>query len=104
MRPVAAGAAQVVAAEVEAGGPEQLVGALVVERRPLELEEQQLGLDLGGALLDALEQRAALGIGRVGREPQRRVRAGAADQLLDRGELLHRRAQARASSSATLPA
>ncbi len=30
---------------------EQLVGALVVERRPLEVEEQQLRLDRGAPLL-----------------------------------------------------
>ena len=42
VRPVAARGAQVVAAEVEAVVREQLLGALVVERGPLELEEQQL--------------------------------------------------------------
>ena len=94
VRPVAARRAQVVAAEVEPVGGEQLLGALVVERGPLELEEQQRGLDLRAALLHALEQRAALGVGGGGREVQHRVGAGAADELLQRGELAHRRGEA----------
>ena len=96
MRPVTAGAAQVVAAERQAVGRvgirlgEQLVGVGVIERRPLELEEQQLRLDLGGALLDALQQRPAGRIGGVGREPQRGVGAGASDEVVDPLELVHR--------------
>ena len=91
---VAAGAAQVVAAELEPRRVEQLLGLLVVERGPLELEEQELGLDLGGALLDALQQRAPLGIGGVGGEAQRGVRAGTADQVVDLRQLVHRLGQA----------
>ena len=104
MWPVAAGAAQVVGAEAELVVGQELVGAIVVERRPLELEEQQLGLDLGGALLHELEQRAARGVGGVGGKAQRGVGAGLADELVDRGQLVHRRGEAGASSSATLPA
>ena len=89
VRPVAAGGAQVVAGEVEPVGGQQLLGALVVEGRPLELEEQQRGLDPGRALLQLLEQRAAHGIGGVEREAQHRVGAGAAEQVLDRLELVH---------------
>ena len=64
VRAVAARGAQVVAAEVEAVVREQLVDALVGERGPLELEEEQRRAERGRALLDAREQRAARGIGR----------------------------------------
>ena len=87
---VTAGSAQVVAAEVEAVGGEQGVGALVVERRPLELEEQKLGFDLGRPLLHRLEQRTPLGIRGVGGEPERGVGGGTPDELVDRLELAHR--------------
>ena len=92
VRAVAPRAVQVVVVAIERRGREQLVGAGVVDGRPLEVEEQEQRLDLGGALLDELEQRAALGVGRVGREPQARVRARAPDQLVDLLELAHRRA------------
>ena len=75
VRAVAAHRAQVVAHGVEAVGGQQLVGALVVERGPLELEEQQLRLDRGGALLHAREQRAVGGVGGVDREAQRARRS-----------------------------
>ena len=88
---VAADAAQVVAAEVEAVPREQLVDALVWQRRPLELEEQQRRFQCGAALLRELEQRAVLRVGRVCGEAQRRVRPSAPREVLDRGELLHRR-------------
>ena len=90
MRPVAARGAQVVASEVEAVGGQQLVGALVVEPRPFELEEQQRRLDLRPALLDLLEQRAARRVGGVAGEVEHRVRAGAPELLLDRLQLAHR--------------
>jgi hypothetical protein len=91
---VAAGAAQVVRAEAQLLAGEQLLGAGVVQRRPLQLKEQQLGLDLGRALLDELEQRAARRIGGVGGELQRGVGAGLADELVDRRQLMHGRGQA----------
>ena len=90
MRPVAARGAQVVAAEVELGRGEQLLGAVVVEGGPLELEEQELRLDLRRALLHELQQGAALGVGGRGREVEHRVGARAADELVERGELAHR--------------
>ena len=96
VRAVAPRGAQVVAAEVQPVGGEQRLGALVVERRPLELEEDQRGLDLRAALLHALQQRAALGVGGGRREVQHRVGAGAADQLLQRRELRASRRRARA--------
>jgi hypothetical protein len=84
----------VVADRVEVVAREQGVGALVVERRPLELEEQQLGLDVGGALLHARHQRAVLGRRRVGREAQGGVVARAAHEVDDDRQLLHRGGQA----------
>ena len=96
VRAVAPRGAQVVAAEVEPVVGEQRLGALVVERRPLELEEDQRGLDLRAALLHELQQRAALRVGGGRREVQHRVGAGATDQLLQRRELAASRRRARA--------
>ena len=93
-----------VAAEVEPLVLEQRLGAVVLERRPLELEEDQQRLDLRAALLHALQQRAALGVGGRGGEAQHRVRAGAADELLQPGELVHRRGEPRAVELADLAA
>jgi len=87
---VAARRAEVVAAEVQPVVAEQLLGAIVGQCRPLELEEQQLGLDLGGSLLHQLQQRAAGRIGRVGGEAQGGERAGLPDQLVDLRQLVHR--------------
>ena len=92
-----------VAAEAEVVVREQRLGALVVERRPLELEEDQRGLDLRAALLHQLEQRAALRVGRCGREVQHRVGAGAADELLERRELAHRAGERRPVELGDLP-
>src|SRR5829696_4937120 len=89
--------------EVEPLGAEQLLGPLVVERCPLEVEEEQRGLDLRPALAHALEQRAARGLLRVSREPQHRVRAGAARELLDLGERALRRDEALAVELADPP-
>ena len=73
VRTVAAGRPQVVGAEVEPVAGEQLLGPVVVEGGPLELEEQQHRLERGPPLLDPLHQGAALGVGGVGREAQLRV-------------------------------
>ena len=62
VRPVAARGAQVVAREVEARVGEQLLGARVVERRPLELEEQRAWSRSPCPLGDLGEQRAARGV------------------------------------------
>ena len=70
MGPVAPRAVQVMSTEPKPVIAQQLGGALVVESRPLELEEQQLGLVRGGLLLHVLQQRSAGGIGGVGRELQ----------------------------------
>ena len=57
--PAEAGDAQVVADGIEARVGQERLGPLVVEGGPLELEEQQLGADRGGPLLDLGDQRAA---------------------------------------------
>ncbi len=82
------------AGEVQTLGGEQLVGAVVLERRPLELEEDQPRLDGGPLLLHAREQGAARRVGRVRREVQHGVGADAADDLREPGELAHRLDQA----------
>ena len=64
MRPVAPGRAEVVAREGEPFVGEQLVDPLVGQRRPLELEEEHPRVDRGRPLLDALHERAELGIRR----------------------------------------
>ncbi len=90
IRPVAAHRAQVVAARVEAVGAEQLVGALVVDRGPLEVEEEELRLDRGRLLADPRDERAVRRVDRVDGEAQVRVVARAGDELGDRLELGHR--------------
>ena len=94
--------AQVVAAEVQVLAREQLLGTLLRQRRPLQLEEQQRRLDRGRALLRLLQQCAVGGIGGVGGEAQGGICAGAADQLVDHGELLHRLLQAHSVERAEL--
>ena len=60
--PAEAGDPEVVADGVEPGVGQQRLRLLVVERGPLELEEQQLGADRGGPLLDlGDEQRRGTG-------------------------------------------
>jgi hypothetical protein len=90
MRPVAAQGAQVVSAEVEPGGGEQLLRPLVRDEVPLQVEEEQLGLDRGGELPRLLHPGAALRVGRVERVAEDRVGPGAAGEVVDRAELLHR--------------
>jgi hypothetical protein len=93
VRAIAARGLEVVACEVDAVGGQQRLGGRVVQRRPLEVEEQQRGLDRGALLLDALQQCAVRRVGGVDREREVRVGAGAAGDLLDLAELLHRRDQ-----------
>ena len=81
--------AQVVARGLQAVGGQQLVRALVVDGRPLELEEEQLGLHRRGLLLHAREQRAIGRVGGVDGKAQHRVVAGAAEAVDDRLELGH---------------
>ncbi len=81
---------------------EQLLGALLRQRRPLQLEEQQRRLDRRLALLHQLQQRPVGRVGGVGREAQSRVGPGAADQLVDLRQLPHRPRKARAVQLAQL--
>ena len=90
VRAVAAQRAQVVAAEVEPIRLEQPLGALVRQLVPLELEEEQLGLDRGAQLARLLHEGAAGGIGGVEREVEHRVRGRAAADVVDLGQLAHR--------------
>ena len=85
---------QVVAGELHALGGQQLLGAVVGDLDPLELEEQELGLDRGAALGDHLHQRAVGRVLGVGGEAQVGEVRGAAGELGDLGDLLHRLAQA----------
>ncbi len=94
MGPVGAGVAQVVATLVEAVGGQQAIRRGVVEARPLEVEEEQGGLDDRGALLEALHERSVLGRPGVGAEPQRGVVAGAPREVADGAEFGHRRGEA----------
>ena len=94
MGAVAADRAQVMAAEVEAIAGQQLLGAVVVEGGPLELEEEEHRLERGRPLLDALHEGAAVGVGGVGREPQLGIGRGPADELVDLRELTHRGGEA----------
>ncbi len=90
MRAIAALQPQVVAAEGELGRGDQRLGLLVFELVPLEVEEQQRGLQRRQPLADLLHQRAHLGRERVDRERQRGVGAGAPGEVGDRLELAHR--------------
>ena len=87
---------QVMAAEVHAVGGEQLIGAGVVDRDPLEVEEDESRLDRGGALRSVLEQRADRRVLGVGGEAQVRVVECSPDDLGEPTKALHRVAQARA--------
>ncbi len=91
---VAALVAQVVRAEGERGVGEQALGLLVGHLVPLQLEEQQLGLDRRAELARLLQQRAGLGRLGVDREREHRVRAGASGGVGDRLQLAHRGGEA----------
>ena len=83
-----------VAAELELVGFQERLRLIVGNLVPLELEEDERGLDLGAALLNLLEERPALRIGGVDREPERRIRTRPADLVEDLLELSHRFCQA----------
>ena len=89
MGPIAPHRAQMVRAELEVGGGEQLVGTLIGHEVPLELEEEQRGLDRRSLLTGLLHQRAPLGVGRVEREAQHGVGARPSGQVVDGGQLVH---------------
>ena len=70
--PVAALRAQHGRVVLERRVGEQPLGDVVVERAPLEVEEEELGLDLRVPLAHLLDERAARLVGVVGREAQPR--------------------------------
>ena len=90
---VAANVAQMVAAELQAVACEQLLHARIVQRGPLQVEEQQRRLDRRAALLGRLQECSVGRVGGVGGETQRSVGSGATDQVVDLRELPHRLAQ-----------
>ena len=67
---------EMMAVRGECGCAEQLCGAVVVDRQPLELEPDQLGAELRRPLLDLRHQGAVGRIAHVGGEPQRGVVGG----------------------------
>ena len=89
MGAVAANGPQVMAAEVEPVRGQDLVGPPLVDQIPLELEEQQLGLDRRALLLGALHECSALGVPGVEREVEHGVGARSAHEVVDRGQLAH---------------
>ena len=91
--PAEAGDPEVVADGVEPGVGQQRLRPLVVERGPLELEEQQLGADRGGPLLDLGDERAAGLVAGVGGEAQAGVAVGPRQVLLEAGQAVHEGSQ-----------
>ena len=92
---VAVHGAQVVRAEVEHRVLEQQPDMCLVDRGPLEFEEDQLGGQRGGALLDPHHQRAALGVRGVLREAQHGVVARTALCVLELCHGVHGRSHLR---------
>ena len=92
---IAAQRAQVVSGECELRGLEQLVGTLVGHEVPLEVEEEQLGLDRGAELAGLLNQRAARRVRRIERIAQYGVGARAPAEVVDLRQLMHRLGQLR---------
>ena len=91
MRPVPAGGAERIGAELESGIREQLLGRVVRDRRPFEFEEDHPSGDRRRLFLDPLHQRAPFGIGGVHRERQPGVGTGPTQMLLELCDLLHQR-------------
>ncbi len=86
---VAAFASQVVFGEFEARRGQEFLGALVVEGGPFEVEEEQLGLDLGGAFRSHLEQGSIGRVRRISGETQVGVVEGTAGTVGNVGEAGH---------------
>ena len=91
--PVAPRCREVMTAEAQPLVGDELRGPIVGQRRPFELEEEDLRVDGGGPFLDVLEQRPTPRVGGVGREPQARVRPRSSDELRDRSQLAHDRGE-----------
>jgi hypothetical protein len=89
VRPVAPQRLEEVAVVGEHRIREQLGRAFVFDLGPVEAREEQLRLEGGGQLLQPLEKSASHRIGRVHREAQVRVGAGADDEAFEPLQLLH---------------
>ncbi len=81
---------EVMAAEVEPVGGKQLLGSLIVDLDPFELEEDEASLDLGGPLRGTLEECADRRVLGVGREPEVGVVECPSNELGDPCQTLHR--------------
>src|SRR5436305_1058524 len=75
---------------IKTGRGKQSPSMLIIERRPLKLEEQQLGLQLGAELFGFLQQRSSRWIGGVRAELEAGVRRRPARQVLNSLKLSHR--------------
>ena len=85
---------EMMAAEREAGVGQQLLHPVLGQRRPLQVEEDQLGLHPGAALLHPLHERPGCGVGGVAREPQPGVGLGLAQHLAQISQGRHELGQA----------
>ena len=91
MLAIAAHGDEVVAAEPQTGVGDQVLHPVLGQRGPLQVEEDELGLDPGAALLHPLHERAGGSVGGVLREAQAGVGLGLAQhfaQLSKRGHEL----------------
>ncbi len=82
-----------VAPALELVAREERLGLVVLERRELEPEEEELRVDRRALLRQARDERAALRVGHVRREPEVRVVDRARERRLDPLALLDRVAQ-----------
>ena len=82
---------------------EQRVGRVVLDRRPLEREEEQLRLERRGLLPEPRDERAAGRVGHVRREAEVRVGQRADDGRLDPLALGDRVGELRRVELADLP-
>ncbi len=103
VRAVTAQRPQVVRVEVEPVAAEQLLRPLVGHEVPLEVEEEEMGLDRGAQLARLLHERAAPGVGGVERVAEHRVGAGRPARSWMAPSSSIASASADEPSSATLP-
>ena len=103
VRPVPAFGAEDRGVALERGVGQQVLGDLVVELAPLEVEEQDVGLDLRIPLAHLLEERSARLVRAVGRLAQAGVDLDPRRAGLEPLELRDRLVQLRRESSASFP-
>src|SRR5829696_5035076 len=94
MGAIAALHSQVVGAELESFGREQLIGAGVRDLDPLEFEEEELCLDGGTALAHLLDESSVRRILGVGGESKVREVRRPPGEVMDLGQSGHRLHQA----------